>query len=93
MNNNIIDVCWLQNKNTKRDICNNGKIIKPIVFLPAPKCYCKVQNGDLENNGILCSENKTRTCGIDEWCTGPATEDSAVTFLGAEKFCSKGRIK
>ena len=40
----------------------------------------------------MCNANETRTCGTNEWCTGPSSEDSAIEFNDTEKFCTKGRI-
>ena len=41
----------------------------------------------------MCTANETRSCADDEWCTGPATVDSAISFSGTETFCTKGNIK
>ena len=48
----------------------------------------------LEKNGILCSNStissqKTSACDKKEWCTGPASEESAT--IGTVRLCEKGR--
>ena len=64
--------------------------IYPILF--NLECYCKIENGDPENNDIICKVGKTfhpaGSCDSDEWCTGPANPESATT---KKELCRKGR--
>ena len=63
-------------------------------FYSVPKCYCKVANGDVNNNGIMCKSNgvfkETTNCSSEEWCTGPSTEDLAIPLLNTDQLCTKG---
>ena len=40
-----------------------------------------------DTNGIY---KETFTCGTDEWCTGPATQDSAITLANTNLLCERG---
>ena len=57
------------------------------------KCYCEYQNGRGNNNGILCERNgtfqKALLCGGDQICSGPSTEEDAVS--GTVGLCKQGK--
>ena len=64
------------------------------------KCYCKVPHGNIHNNGIMCRHNgkfkETMFCSADEWCTGPFTQETAISLTATGALCEKGnrlRIK
>ena len=40
-----------------------------------------------DSNGIF---NETMSCGSDEWCTGPSTNESAIALSGTDMICTKG---
>ena len=56
------------------------------------KCICESQNGVPGNNGILCNVNgsfdNVSSCNDYQWCTGPATNHSAI--IGSAKLCEFG---
>ena len=78
-------------------ICISKKIIIRnsdcfIHIKASERCYCANENGGPGKSGIMCGFDgifkMTTECSLDEWCTGPANETTAV--LGSSQLCKKG---
>ena len=58
------------------------------------ECYCQTENGQPENNGILCKVENTfqpsGSCESHEWCTGPTNPKISTEM---RKLCSMGKKK
>ena len=64
-----------------------------LIFLDKAKCYCQNKNGGPWANGIMCNTSGlfeiTTVCNNYQWCTGPATNNSAI--IGTAKLCEHGK--
>ena len=67
-------------------------ILRTQFYAIAEKCYCENQNGGTQKNGLICEEGgtflRTDSCQGDEWCTGPADENSAIH--NRNELCTEG---
>ena len=75
---------------------DNSKIYNWIlhICLDKIKCICESENGGPGKNEIMCNISGSfehfATCSNHQWCTGPATNDSAI--IGTVNLCENGGI-